>query len=137
IKDLANIGIMPKNPFVPKSQLKGSNSVFEIEYEGWLDGQNVVEDSATPNYSNSAYAVLPANPFVSSHDDLADAEKDDAHPQYLLKKGDTLTGDIALADGVKIGGVDIATHAHTGTDGTAQIDGSSIKNSSITTSNLD
>ena len=52
-------------------------------------------------------------------------EDDDAHPQYLLKAGDTLTGDILLGEGVTIDGIVPSTHTHTEDDGTPHLTGAS------------
>lgn len=67
----------------------------------------------------------------SSHDSLANRDDPDAHPQYVLKAGDTITGDIEVAPGVRIDGVDISSHSHTGLDGSQKISGTSIKPNSL------
>lgn len=74
--------------------------------------------------------------FVNAHAQLSGIDEDDAHPQYLLKAGGTITGDITLADGVKIGGIIPALHKHNGIDGSAKIAGGDIEFNSITTSNV-
>lgn len=72
------------------------------------------------------------NTFDSSHSNLDDLDLD-SHPQYLLKDGGTITGDIFVSNNAKIDGVSISTHSHTGTDGSSKIsildiDYSSIRN---------
>lgn len=64
--------------------------------------------------------------FFSSHNNLANREDPMAHPQYLLKSGDVITGDISVKSGVKIDGVDISHHTHSGKDGSQKISGESI-----------
>jgi hypothetical protein len=61
----------------------------------------------------------------SSHNDLDDLDGD-AHPQYLRKDGGTITGDIFLEPGVRIAGVDIVGHTHSGEDGSSFVSASSI-----------
>ena len=131
IQDLASRGSMPINPFVPHIQVSGELDYFEVEYEGWIDE---IEEAATPNYTNQAYVTTTSNRFKSPHNQLADREIDEAHPQYLLKDGGTITGDISVGDGVKIDGVGLAAHAHTGFDGTGLIDGLSIAPGTLPTS---
>lgn len=58
--------------------------------------------------------------LISSHSDLDDLEEDH-HPQYLLKDGGTITGNIGVQDGVTIDGIRLSKHAHTGADGSAKI----------------
>jgi hypothetical protein len=117
IQSLAVKGTMPKNPFVPHVQVAGETDFFEVEYEGWLNEE--VEDGATPNFG-------VANRFQSEHNEIYGREAQDAHPQYLLKHGGTITGDISVEAGVKVDGVDISLHAHSGEDGSPNIDGSAI-----------
>jgi hypothetical protein len=52
------------------------------------------------------------------------------HPQYLLKDGGTITGDIFVENGARIQGVEIGSHAHTGSDGSAKIRSTDIDYSS-------
>ena len=56
----------------------------------------------------------------SSHS-LLQGLDEDHHPQYLLKDGGRIIGDILVAEGITIDGVDLNTHAHTGTDGSTKI----------------
>lgn len=69
--------------------------------------------------------------FKSSHAALADTMSDDAHPQYLLRSGGHMTGDITMDFGLKIDGMSPATHAHTGGDGTFQLSGASLAPGSV------
>ena len=50
----------------------------------------------------------------------------DHHPQYLLRSGGTIFGDIIVEDGITIDGVDISAHAHTGDDGSVKIKSTDI-----------
>lgn len=75
--------------------------------------------------------------FINSHGQLTGLEEEDAHPQYLLKTGGVITGDIELADNVRIGGIIPKLHKHNGLDGSAKIAGGDIEFNSITDSNID
>jgi len=58
---------------------------------------------------------------LSSSHSMLDDLGEDSHPQYLLKSGGTISGDISLDEGVTIDGVEISTHSHDGSDGTPRI----------------
>jgi hypothetical protein len=62
----------------------------------------------------------PVVDFSSSHSILDGLENDD-HPQYLLKAGGNVTGNITFNEGVTVDGVDVDLHAHTGADGSQRI----------------
>ena len=75
------------------------------------------------------------NKFKSDHALLHGVDDDDAHGQYLLKAGGTITGDIELAEltdedgnpiSITTDGMVPSTHTHTGQDGTQKIHGSNI-----------
>jgi hypothetical protein len=61
----------------------------------------------------------------SSHKHLSDLEEDH-HPQYLLKSGGEIFGDIIMAPDATIAGVNIPQHSHSGSDGTARMRASYI-----------
>lgn len=61
----------------------------------------------------------------SSHNDLDDIDGD-AHPQYLRIDGGTIYGEIKMAEGATIAGIDIANHTHNKEDGSYPISASSI-----------
>lgn len=65
------------------------------------------------------------NSLRSSHNQLDDLDGD-AHPQYLRRDGGTVTGSIDFAPGAKIGGMSLATHSHSGADGSAPISATSV-----------
>lgn len=69
--------------------------------------------------------------LFSSHNSLTGRDANDAHPQYLLKTGGEIQGDITVKDGVKIDGVDFSKHSHTGADGSEKIHGSSIQSGTL------
>jgi hypothetical protein len=105
---------------------------------------NKVPDTKTDDILASALVAQveqssTISSFSSSHNTLANRDDPLAHQQYLLKSGDTITGNISVKDGVKIDGVDLSSHSHTGLDGSPKIDGSSIAPSTLpaTAINLD
>lgn len=60
------------------------------------------------------------NSYTSSHSSFSNLNED-SHPQYLLKSGGVITGNISVEQDVTIDGVQISSHAHDGTDGTVRI----------------
>lgn len=89
-----------------------------------IDAAQVIQAAVDANSENE-------NPFESPHNALDGLLEDDAHPQYLLKAGDQISGDINLDDGVKIDGMVPSLHAHTGTDGSVKIKGSDIEGGTL------
>lgn len=103
----------------PDTAIEVEESPEEVEY--WED---LVEDEPT--------AV-----FESLHSALAGLEEASAHPQYFLKAGDTLTGDLVLADGATIDGMVPSEHRHTGADGSRKVRGSDIEGGSVSPEVID
>jgi len=88
-------------------------------------------DDVTSNLFDSIFIDKSKRESLkSSHDNLDDLEKD-SHPQYLLRSGGNLFGDISVAEGVTIDGVDLDQHAHTGSDGTVRIKSTDIDYESV------
>lgn len=86
----------------------------------------VVSNDPYANY----FATIPIDPdrnieVRSTHARLDDLGNDD-HPQYLLKDGGEIVGDILAKDGVRVDGVDISHHVHNGLDGSARIKSTDI-----------
>jgi hypothetical protein len=92
------------------------------------------DDSLYEGIINSSTS---SSQFLSSHNSLSGRELDDAHSQYVLSSGDTITGDITVADGVTIDGVDLSAHNHSGQDGSAKISGSGILEGSLLSEAVD
>jgi len=85
--------------------------------------ERIVTQSTNPNYAvllESLFINQPDNSLKSSHSMLDDLGAD-SHPQYLMKSGGSITGDIHTEGEAKIDGVKIATHSHTGIDGSQKI----------------
>jgi hypothetical protein len=66
------------------------------------------------------------NETLKSSHGILDDLNEDSHPQYLLRSGGAIFGNIEIADGVTIDGVDISAHAHTGEDGSFKIKSTDI-----------
>lgn len=87
-------------------------------------------------FFRSAYTdSSKATSYISSHGDLDDLEENH-HPQYLIRNGGIITGDIKVERGVKIDGVDISRHKHDGRDGSAKISIFDIDYSEVTPENV-
>lgn len=74
--------------------------------------------------------------FISDHNTLDGLSDDAAHPQYLLKDGDAITGNISVNDGITVDGVDINVHNHDGTT-TPKIKGEHIEGGTLGTGVVD
>lgn len=135
IVDLAVAGSLPDNPFINIDKALSGDDYFDTEYEGWLANDPFEENALS--VTNQAYNVGVENRFKASHSLLTDLLSDDAHPQYLLKDGGTITGNIFVNDGITIDGVDLDTHKHDGTDGSALIPGTSIDSGTLTVDAVD
>jgi hypothetical protein len=66
------------------------------------------------------------NQSLKSSHGLLDDLSDNSHPQYLLRSGGSIFGNIEVQDKVTIDGVDISAHAHTGEDGSIRIKSTDI-----------
>lgn len=102
---------------------KYANFIAQLAIKG-IDKQKILmtvtEDKYAKLFERAAVSSSRNDLGVSSHGLLDDLDEDH-HPQYLLKDGGDIIGDIQVADGITIDGVDLNIHAHTGTDGSAKI----------------
>ncbi len=92
------------------------------------DPGTLVSGTVEHNIIKNAQKNLDLKPasLKPDHAQLSGVVDNLAHPQYLLKSGGKITGNIDADSGVKIAGVDLPNHAHTGFDGSSKIDGSNI-----------
>jgi hypothetical protein len=72
-----------------------------------------------------------ADVLEAFHGDLKGLEDPLAHPQYLLLAGGTMDGNLELKAGVRVDGIRPKTHQHDGLDGSTQIKGTDIENSTV------
>ena len=81
-------------------------AVTEDDYSSLFD--RIVVDNSERESLNSDHKMLHG--LQENH-----------HPQYLLRSGGKIFGDISVVDGSTIDGVDLSEHAHTGVDGSRRI----------------
>lgn len=102
--------------------------------------QVVVAPDVQAYYENKLVSATPSvasDPFVSPHSALDGIEDPQAHPQYLNKSGDTITGTILVDDGVTIDGIDLGKHEHSGDDGSERVKGFNLEPKTLITSTVD
>ncbi len=104
---------------------------------GLVDVQDSEEEVEFFENSEAETPVEDTTSIASPHNLLLGREDDTAHPQYYLKSGDTLSGDLLLDDGVKVDGLVPHTHAHTGEDGSVKIAGAHIEGGTLQTALID
>jgi hypothetical protein len=102
---------------------KYANFIAQMSFKG-VQKPNVLlpvsDDWASSLFRQVVISPTRKDDLKSSHSLLQDLDEDH-HPQYLLKDGGRIIGDILVAEGVTIDGVDLSTHAHKGTDGSSKI----------------
>lgn len=81
--------------------------------------------------------ATPSGKYDAPHQYLSGTDNPEAHPQYLLKDGGTITGDIAASEDVRIDGVDLDKHEHSGIDGSTRIHGSSLIGGTLSSDSVD
>lgn len=86
---------------------------------------NVIEDEYSLYFEQAIVTNMKSQSFNSSHGYFNDL-LEDHHPQYLLRSGGVITGDIEIAGTARIAGIDLANHSHDGTDGSSFIRASNI-----------
>ena len=112
---------------------KYSNYIFQLSYKGTPKKQivtTVTSDPYSKVFKSSENKLKYESDLISNHGSLNNL-LEDHHPQYLLKDGGTITGDIFTENGARIDGVEIASHAHTGSDGSERIKSTDIDYSSV------
>jgi hypothetical protein len=111
---------------------KYSNYIFQLSFKGQVKPiiiKSVNEDKYSSIFDSAIYTYRDESDLISNHASL-DNLLEDHHPQYLLKNGGIITGDIFVDSNAKIDGVQIATHSHSGFDGSEKIKASDIDYSS-------
>lgn len=87
--------------------------------------QTVTEDDYSKIFKSLTISASRNDGYASSHG-LLDDLGEDSHPQYLMKDGGVIVGDISVENNAKIDGVSISGHSHSGSDGSSKILSSSI-----------
>lgn len=89
-----------------------------------VNKEKIVTSETNTNYaallSNLSVDESQSNSLKSAHGILDDLTED-SHPQYLMKSGGIITGDIKVENNSKIDGVQISEHSHSGSDGSKKI----------------
>ena len=102
---------------------KYANFIAQLSFKG-VQKPNLLlpvsDDWASPLFRQVIISPTRKDDLKSSHS-LLQGLDEDHHPQYLLKDGGKIIGDILVAEGITIDGVDLSVHAHTGTDGSTKI----------------
>jgi hypothetical protein len=81
---------------------------------------NVTNDVYAQIFSGAMISLTRKDTLKSDHQLLSGLDEND-HPQYLLRDGGQIIGDIQVAEGITIDGVDLSDHTHTGADGSRKI----------------
>jgi hypothetical protein len=104
------------------------NYIFQLSGKGKSKAQIIKPVSKDPYrliFKSATYGINIESDLLSNHGSL-DNLHEDHHPQYLLKNGGTITGDIFVENEATIDGVHLSTHAHTGFDGSERIKSTDI-----------
>lgn len=119
LQQLATIGVEASSA----TSLPQLVTLTESEIDFFPEWEGSDLDSATPVFD-------APHSFLSGRDDP------NAHPQYVLRSGGTITGDINVDSGVKIDGIDLDQHDHDGVN-SKKIKGSNIEGGTLGTGVID
>lgn len=115
-------------------QSRARNTIRELSVKGKplpSEGTRIVSKTGLSDaYSHDDFAKSistdSSGPSLDSlHSALGSLEAND-HPQYLLRAGGMITGNVELSEDGSIDGVIPSKHRHTGLDGSPQINGADI-----------
>ena len=102
---------------------KYANFIAQLSFRG-VQKPNLLlpisDDWASSLFKQVIISPTRKDDLKSSHS-LLQGLDEDHHPQYLLRDGGKIIGDILVAEGITIDGVDLSKHAHTGVDGSSKI----------------
>lgn len=107
---------------------KYSNYIFQLSNKGRPKKQilkPVLYDPYKVIFKSSINNLNIESDLVSNHGSLDDL-LENHHPQYLLKDGGTITGDIFVENSAKIDGIHLSSHVHDGSDGSQRIKSTDI-----------
>lgn len=115
-----------------QTKRKYSNYIFQLSFKG----QNkpviltkVQEDKYSGIFESSYANFKTESDLISNHASLDNLEENH-HPQYLLRDGGVISGNIFVQSNARIDGVHLSSHAHTGIDGSEKIKSTDIDYSS-------
>jgi hypothetical protein len=115
-----------------QTKRKYANYLYQLSFKGQSKPiiiKKVTEDKYSSIFDGAVYTYRDESDLISNHASL-DNLLEDHHPQYLLKDGGTITGNISVLANVKVDGVHLSTHSHNGADGSEKIKASDIDYSS-------
>jgi len=107
---------------------KYSNYIFQLSAKGnpkKIITKNVVDDIYSIIFKSSINHINIESDLISNHASL-DNLTENHHPQYLLRDGGSITGNISVENSSTIDGVHLSTHAHNGLDGSQKIKSTDI-----------
>jgi hypothetical protein len=115
-----------------QTKRKYANYIYQLSFKGQpkpIIIKTVAEDKYSTIFNSAVYTYRDESDLISNHASL-DNLLEDHHPQYLLKNGGVITGDISVSGNAKVDGVKISSHSHNGSDGSERIRASDIDYSS-------
>ncbi len=110
---------------------KYSNYIYQLSYKG--QPKKIILKTADKDdkekysqiYKQSYITYKDQSDLISDHGSLHNLTENH-HPQYLLRDGGIITGDITVENGAKIDGISLSKHGHTGADGSVKIKSTDI-----------
>lgn len=106
-----------------QSKRRYSNYIYQLSFKGEkkpLIIESPKEDKYSAIFNNTILSYNTESYLISNHSSL-DNLHEDHHPQYLLRDGGIITGNIKVESNSTIDGVHLSTHSHNGADGSQRI----------------
>lgn len=111
-----------------QNKRKYCNYLFQLSFKGTPKKRIAVQikkDNYSTFFKDSEFKLKYESDLTSNHGSLHGLDENH-HPQYLLRSGGTITGDVTVENNAKIDGVNISNHSHTGLDGSIKIKSTDI-----------
>lgn len=116
-----------------QTKRKYSNYIFQLSFKGQSKPvilTKVQKDDYFSIFDGSYANYKTESDLISNHASLDNLEENH-HPQYLLRNGGVISGNIYVQSNSRIDGVHLSSHAHTGADGSEKIKSTDIDYSSV------
>lgn len=120
-----------------QTKRKYSNYIFQLSFKGQAKPiilVKVQKDEYSSVFDNSYANFKIESDLISNHASLDNLEENH-HPQYLLRDGGVISGNIFVQSNSRIDGVHISSHVHNGVDGSERIRSTDIDYSSARNNN--
>jgi len=120
-----------------QTKRKYSNYIFQLSFKGQAKPvilAKVQKDEYSSIFDNSYANFKIESDLISNHASLDNLEENH-HPQYLLRDGGVISGNIFVQSNSRIDGVHISSHTHNGVDGSERIRSTDIDYSSARNDN--